>query len=32
MATFKDGVLVKGDATSKEENVVAMMEELNAVS
>lgn len=32
MATFKDGVLVKGDATSKEENVVAMMEELYTVS
>jgi hypothetical protein len=32
MATFKDGVLVKGDATSKEENVVAMMDELKGLS
>jgi len=29
MATFKNGKLLKGDSTSKEENVVAMMEELN---
>jgi thioredoxin-like negative regulator of GroEL len=28
-ATFKDGILVKGESTSKEENVVAMLEGLN---
>jgi thiol-disulfide isomerase/thioredoxin len=28
IAIFRDGKLVKGDATSKEENVVAMLNEL----